>query len=240
MYRLAKKSYGPLNPVQRGSSGVEPREEWNRYDVAGQQTVYAASTERGAYGELLAALKRRMPAPASSYFDDVGSDDELDSLIAEEWQSSGFRPPRQLAMSWLREFRLYHLTLPTLGWFIDIESAASLAAITRFAPRTLVEHGITEITVAELRGRERWITTAISTRIWPITLDDGSLAHGIAYGSRHGSDWDCWAIWIRRTQHARAAKGLVTVADSGIEIRVPEFNPALQSILTTYGLTVSR
>lgn len=239
VYRLAKPSYGPLNPLQRGISSDESRTDWNRYDVEGQQTVYAASTEQGAYGELLAPLKPKLPRRASHYFDDVASDDELESLIKEEWQSSGYRPPRELNMLWLSEYKLYHLRLPTHGWFIDIEAASSLSAIARYAPIALVERGLREVTVAELRGGERWLTTAISTRIWQITLDDDSLAHGIAYGSRHGSEWDCWAIWLRRTGLAHTANGLVTSADSGAEVLPPPINPALQAILTAYDLTVS-
>ncbi len=239
VYRLAKPSYGPLNPLQRGLSSEEPRDEWNRYDVAGQKTVYAASTEQGAYGELLAPLKPKLPVRASLFFDDVASDDELESLIKEEWRNAGHRPPRELNMMWLSEYRLYHLTLPARGWFVDIEAAASLSAIAKAAPIALVERGLQEITVAELRGDQRWLTTAIATRIWQLTLDDDTLAHGILYGSRHGSEWDCWAVWLRRTGPAHTANGLATSADAGVEVLPPEINPALQEILTAYDLTVS-
>jgi hypothetical protein len=237
VYRLAKPAYGPLNPLQRGPSSSEPRDTWNRYDVAGQQTVYAASTEEGAYGELLAALKPKLPAPASRYFDDVDSDDELELLIREEWRNSGYRAPREVDLAWLSEHRLYRLTFPAEGWFIDIEASSSVSAIAAYPPPTLVDNGIAEVTVAELRGSERWLTTAISTRIWPLTLDDRSLAHGIMYGSRYGSDWDCWAIWLRRTNRGRTAKALVTTADTGTEVSPPEINPPLAAILKTYGLT---
>ncbi|MBF6330460.1 RES domain-containing protein [Nocardia transvalensis] len=236
VYRLSKPSYGPLNPLLRGVSSSESRDAWNRYDVAGQRTVYAASTEQGAYGELLAPLKPKLPASAAIYFDDVASDDDLESLIREEWQSAGHRAPREVDLMWLSEYRLYRLTLPARGWFIDIEAATSLSAITRYAPPSLIERGIREVSVAELRGSDRELTTAIATSVWPLTLDDTSLAHGIMYGSRHGSDWNCWAVWLRRTKRDRAARGLITTADRGIEVLQPALNPALDAILTTYGL----
>ncbi|WP_024803179.1 RES domain-containing protein [Nocardia sp. BMG51109] len=237
VYRLAKPSYGPLNPLLRGLSSEDSPAPWNRYDVAGQRTVYAASTEEGAYGELLAPLKPTLPVAASTYFDDVDAGDELDSLIREEWEDAGFRAPREIDLTWLTEYRLYQITLPTMGWFIDIEAASSLSAIARIPPPSLVERGVTEVSVAELRGTDRSLTTAIATRLWPITLDDASLAHGIMYGSRHGSEWNCWAIWLRRTRRSRAAKGLIPTADPGAEILPPAVNPPLDAILATYDLT---
>ncbi|MBB5918827.1 hypothetical protein BJY24_007739 [Nocardia transvalensis] len=239
VYRLAKPSYGALNPLLRAVSGDESRAPWNRYDVAGQRTVYAASTEEGAYGELLAPLKPKLPVAASTYFDDVGVDDELDSLIKEEWDDAGFRPPRDIDLAWLAEYRLYRVTLPTMGWFIDIEAASSLSAIAKYPPQSLVDRGIGEVTVAELRGSDRSLTTAIATRLWPITLDDNSLAHGIMYGSRHGSEWNCWAIWLRRTRRGRAPKGLIPTANHGVEVLPPAVNPPLDAIMAVYRLTGS-
>ncbi|MBF6171891.1 RES domain-containing protein [Nocardia blacklockiae] len=237
VYRLAKPSYGPLNPLLRGLTTDASTATWNRYDVAGQQTVYAADTEEGAYGELLAPLKPTLPVAAAKYFDDVGPDTEIDSLIREEWENAGYRAPREIDLTWLSEYRLYRITLPTMGWFIDIEAASSLAAIAKYPPPSLVERGVGEVSVAELRGSDRSLTTAIATRLWPITLDDDSLAHGILYGSRHGSEWNCWAIWLRRSRRVRSTKGLVATADGGVEVLPPAINPPLEAILTTYDLT---
>ncbi|MFF3574108.1 hypothetical protein [Nocardia jiangxiensis] len=237
VFRLAKPIYGPLDPITRGVSAFEDREEWNRFDVEGQRTVYAASTMEGAYGELLAPLRPKLPTAASAYFDDVHQDDELESLIREEWRSSGYRPPGEVDLTWLAELKLYRITLPARGWLIDIEAAASLSVIsTAYAPRALIERGITDITVAELRGPARWLTTAIASRIWPVTLYDGTLSHGVMYGSRYGSEWSCWAVWLRRSKRSHP-KGLVTTADSGTEVLQPALNPPLQAVLSTYGLT---
>ncbi|MFF0489300.1 hypothetical protein ACFYTQ_09770 [Nocardia sp. NPDC004068] len=218
VYRLSKPVYGPLNPLLRPLSETATHALWNRFDVAGQRTVYAATTPEGAYGELLAPLKPKLPRSAATYFDDVTPHDELETLIREEWQAAGHRAPREIDLTWLTDYLLYRLTLPTKGWFIDIEAATSLTALTTYAPTNLPP-SITEITVSELRSPNRDLTTAIATRLWHLTLDDQSLAHGIIYGSRHGSDWDCWAIWLRRT--TRAPRALVTRADKGTEILPP-------------------
>jgi hypothetical protein len=238
VYRLAKTSYGPLNPLYR-DPGSADRDAWNRYDVAGQRTVYAASTEEGAYGELLAALKPKLPARASTYFDDVSDDDELHTLIREEWRSAGYRAPGEIDLMWLTEYKLYRLTLPAKGWFIDIETATSLTAIATHAPLALIDRGLTGITVAELRGPDRVLTTAIASRIWQLTLGDDTLSHGITYGSRYGSDWNCWAIWLRRSTGIHNPKNPITTADTGTDVLQPALNPALENILSTYRLTAT-
>jgi hypothetical protein len=236
VYRLAKPSYGPLNPLPRDAhTPPEHRYSWSRYDVAGHRTVYAATTAAGAYGELLKSLKPKID-PANKYFEDVQSGVDLESLIREEWKRAGHNPARQVDMAWLRQFRLYRLTLPTEGWFVDIEAARSLAAIVDHAPAILAAAGVTEVSVSELRSNERWLTTSISTQVWGLTLDDGSHAHGMRYGSRHGSDWNCWAIWLRNLKHGKPDTG-PTTADAGTEVLAPALNQPLATILKTYGLT---
>ena len=67
VYRLAKPSYGVLNPPPRGVSSSEDRAAWNRFDLPGEQTLYCASSAEGAYGELLGALKVGGPYRAQEY-----------------------------------------------------------------------------------------------------------------------------------------------------------------------------
>ncbi|MEH6822006.1 MAG: RES domain-containing protein [Dietzia psychralcaliphila] len=90
VYRLAKPSYGVLNPPARGLSSSEDRSGWNRFDLPGEQTIYCASSPEGAYGELLGALKISGPYRASGYLDDPGEDD-LYALIAQDWAELGAR-----------------------------------------------------------------------------------------------------------------------------------------------------
>lgn len=60
---------------------------------------------------------------------------------------------------------------------------------------------------------------------WPLqTWDDGGTAIGLRYGSKHGNDWICWAIWIR--------DGLdrMTAVDDGAAVEPPERNPVLAKV----------
>src|SRR5690348_14531514 len=61
MYRLADPQYGPLDPRRRPAGSSLDRGAWNRFDLAGERTIYGASTEEGAYAELVQPLKQ--PAP---------------------------------------------------------------------------------------------------------------------------------------------------------------------------------
>lgn len=54
-YRIAKSSYGPLNPLPR-SAGTTDRSAWSRFDTAGS-TVYIAGDRRTAYAETLAMAR---------------------------------------------------------------------------------------------------------------------------------------------------------------------------------------
>lgn len=49
-YRIARQSFGPLNPPLRDSDDVGA---WSRYDTLGR-TIYAASDKLTAYMEVLA------------------------------------------------------------------------------------------------------------------------------------------------------------------------------------------
>lgn len=137
-YRLAKPSYGAVNPPTRGLSSSEDRFGWNRFDLPGEQTIYCASSPEGAYGELLGALKVSGPYRVSEYLDDPGEDD-LYALIAQDWAELGARPPGVIDISWLYAHRMYTVRMPPSGWFIEIEHARSLTYLGAHIPLPLWE-----------------------------------------------------------------------------------------------------
>lgn len=64
-----------------------------------------------------------------------------------------------------------------------------------------------------------------------VLLADETHPIGIRYGSKHGSDWTCWSIWLRDT--TRAAIDV----DQGAPVAPPARNPALAKVLAAYNLT---
>lgn len=230
VYRLAKPSYGVLNPPARGLSSSEDRSGWNRFDLPGEQTIYCASSPEGAYGELLGALKISGPYRASDYLDDPGEDD-LYALIAQDWAELGARPPGVIDISWLYAHRMYTVTMPLAGWVIEIEHARSLTYLGAHIPLSLWERGVTEITVAQTRSADRYLTTELAGALAAAPLDGAAPSLGIHYYSKHGTEWSCWAVWLRNEVKDALSP------DQGVAVAPPAGNAALAAVLDTYNLT---
>lgn len=230
-FRLAKPSYGVLNPQARGISSADDRTRWNRFDLPGEQTIYAASTPEGAYGELLGALKRTHKYLAEDYLDEVGTGDELYTLIAEDWAELGKKPPGVVDINWLYEHNLYELDMPTTGWFVDIEHARTITYLGQHLPVAVWERSITTITAAEIRNSDRYITTPLAETLAKAPIDGGTSALGIHYYSKHGTEWTCWAVWLRDDVATKLT------ANTGTKVASPQFNPPLAATLDTYNLS---
>ena len=82
-----------------------------------------------------------------------------------------------------------------------------------------------------LRCEDRYITTHLAERLAGARLAEGDRAIGLRYGSKHGSDWDCWTVWLR----GGVAAGIAV--DDGLPVHAPEGNPVLAKVLDTYGLS---
>lgn len=127
------------------------------------------------------------------------------------------------------------MVLPQSGWFVDIESAETISAITKQWPDILNVAGVTELTTAHLHGENRRLTTTIAEKIHGSMLWDGSSAHGIVYSSKHDAQWRCWAIWLRAIDDGKTLKSETTHADDGHAIEKPNQNPALRRVAELFG-----
>lgn len=230
VYRLAKPSYGVLNPPARGVSSSQDRAGWNRFDLPGERTLYCASCAEGAYGELLGALKVSGPYRAEEYLDDPGAGDLYD-LIARDWADLGARPPGVVDIGWLYAHCLYTVVLPQSGWCVEIEHARTITYLGSHIPLSLWERGVTGITVAQTRSGDRHLTTELAGALAVAPLVGGVRALGIHYYSKHGTQWPCWAVWLR----GDVAGALV--ADAGQRVASPADNVALSAVLEVYNLT---
>jgi RES domain len=242
--RIQKVSYGAMSPLKRPVKGEEPG-HWGRYDVAGHSTIYIASTAEGAYTETLASQRisnTLKKVHLSDVFNDSDSSDSPDMVfdaIKHEWQHLfGGMTPGKIVLGW-RDARLeYPMTLPESGWAIDIEKSASLAVINDNMRSTLGDLGIDHLTIGDLCGENRSITTAVARWLHARVLDDGSLPHGIVYGSKYGTDHMCWAIWLRNIDDGKHLDSEPTKADEGKPIALPRHNPPLAVVASRYGLTI--
>lgn len=145
----------------------------------------------------------------------------------------------KIPAGWRLQRLLYRLQLPPSGWFVNIEASRSVATIWENIGSDLMALGLNEpLTVGHLRGENRKITTKVAEWIWHQRLSDGSLPHGIRYGSKHGNDLSCWAVWLRIVDAGGELCDEPTKADDGVEIKSPEHNRPLADVADMFGLKV--
>ena len=237
VWRIAKTSYGAMNPPLRQPD--EDRRGWGRYDVLSHRTIYAARPQEAAYAESIAFARQKLSAiKIGDLFDEsarVGARSLLDS-VKEEWAERSHMPPGALPAGWRLDRLLFRLKLDPEAWFVDVEAGESVAVIRDQLASSWSTMGLEDFTVANLKAEDRAVTTAVSDWIWPKTLDDGSLPAGIRFRSKHGNDWDCWAVWLRRTDDDNPEAEVTTVSN-GADIADPHHNDPLKRIARLFKIT---
>lgn len=185
----------------------DDRQHWSRFDTPGS-TLYASSDRRVAFLELLGpyrtevAQERRTLQKTADY---LGL--ELESLwteVVRDWDDNGSMKARWLPRAF-REGREVHQIAFPAGWWIDITTSETIAALHELFPDGWpTKDGVLEapLTLAHLTGDDRALTTAIATKLRDeVTLDDGTLPLGIQFISKHGipsgGSGLCWAYWMR-------------------------------------------
>lgn len=228
--RIARESYGPLDPQARGPKSDVL--EWSRYDTVGR-TIYASADRTTAFMELLAPFRtqidveRRALQPVADFLgvllDDLWRD------VVTEWDEVG-----TMKASWLpRAFRdgraLYTLGFPD-GWWIDITASETMAALNDLSRGSWpTSHGMSDepLTLSHITGDDRLLTTSIATVLREdVELDDGTLPLGIQFISKHGrpsaGSGLCWAYWMRDVDNGLKEPTTVSVREA-IEEDDPAF-----------------
>lgn len=238
-WRIAKATYGGLNPQQRPAGG--DRREWNRYDVPLFKTAYASLDAKGAYAESLAHFR---PSPLGAVTLGDFFDDEPDpttpvsNVVEQEWGERNFMPPGAVPAGWRDDRLMYQLTLPVTGWFVDIRHSASIASIARQRGQQLQKaFGVEHLTDSDLTGQNRHLTTSVAEWIHGLVLDDGSQPHGLIYASKHGADWLLCCVWLRALHDGKTVDSEPTATDDGNTINGCPQNRALQYVADLFSLT---
>lgn len=198
-WRIAKTSYGPLNPPLRSNDPDADPASWGRFDTRGGRTVYLAATRECAFAEVLAYQRRKLGERDSLAKDAAFLGLEVADLVAtveHEWQDRGHPPPGHVGKGWRTERAMYEIPLPDKGWWVLLEHPDSIAAAEAALEDQLASVGVGELDVAVLRGHNRDATVLLASWVCDAVLDDGSKAHGIRFESRHATG-GVWAHWIR-------------------------------------------
>lgn len=236
-YRVAKESYGPLNPQERGLLS-DDRSTWYRFDTPGR-TIYAAEDPTTA---LLEALSwARMTVSHDAYLRKTAAffGEPVEAIrreVEEQWHANGHMIPGWIPANWRDGRLLYSLRFKPGPW-VDIAHSETLAALNGALGSLLYDVEVEEtLTLAEVTSGRREVTTILASWIRDQLLDDGSYPMGIRFPSKHGAVGQghgyCWAFWLRR-----ADVGLTddpVTADAGTQIRGKD--PAYTYALERHGI----
>lgn len=232
-YRIAKSSYGPLNPLPR-DAGPADRSSWSRFDTPGS-TVYLAGDRRTAYAETLAMARvgkdfRDAVAFAAEQF---GLPVEAArTMVQDDWTRNGNMVPGWLPANWRDGRLMYTLRINSPIRWIDLTAAESIAALNRHLGQQLDDaFGISTVTLGTLTGEDRAATTAIAQWLREQVLDDGNFAAGVRAHSKYGGG-HCWAYWLRRHDDRLGPDPVEVTAESEIH----RSDDDLTYVLSLYGL----
>ena len=230
VWRIAKTVHGSLNPPLR--HGGDDRSGWGRFDVDGGETAYFASTPECAYAEVLAYLRRRL-GEADSLAKDAAavglSITEFAAAVEKDWKNAGHSPPGYVPRYWRDERGLYEMTLPAAGWWVDLATPGSIAAVETALGSVLSSLGVTSLDLAVLYGADRSVTTTIAEWVSTQTLDDASTPLGIVYDSKHATG-QAWAYWL--------PVDTSPAVDEKREYSVEDDDPDLITVSKRFGITI--
>jgi len=148
----------------------------NRFDVPGGEVLYAATAPGGAYAETIARL--RPSAKMRALEPDDGH--MLAGGVPADWR-------------WRRALVQVSLDQPLP--FLDVEATETHTFLTEAIPHVLLQHGVENLDVADVRGPNRLLTRDIARYAYVAQDDEGHLAYsGIRYVSKVGQH-ECWAIF---------------------------------------------
>lgn len=202
MYRVsvARPGRGPLNPKERPDDPVVDRRDWNRFDTPGL-TIYGADLRVTAFTESLAfkaPCAREYAAMAEeARFLGLGLDELLSDLRSSGMPMDGMDP------DWRLDREIYRFDFPSRPW-IDLTHPDTGVAI-----KTSGIAAADRMSIADLTGDDRGLTTSIAQWIRAQRLDDGSQPAGLRYPSKFGfSEGDyCYAGFITAPNAGRACSG---------------------------------
>lgn len=202
MYRVsvARPGRGPLNPKERPDDPVVDRRDWSRFDTPGL-TIYGADLRVTAFTESLAfkapSARKYAAMAEEARFLGLGLDELLSDLRSAGMPVDGMDP------DWRLDREIYRLDFPSRPW-IDLTHPDTVVAIKA--------SGIAaadRMSVADLTGDDRGLTTSVAQWIRAQRLDDGSQPAGLRYPSKFGfSEGDyCYAGFIAAPNAGCACSG---------------------------------
>jgi len=180
-----------LNNDRVGPLVLGAPERRGRYDTLGR-TVYFADSKKAALAETLQAFRvDRLALSKDAVAAGVDVDEYL-RRVTEEAHDRGLPAPGEIDVDWQMMRSIYQVAMPADGWWVLIDASATFNALS-----DLLSGAAGMVTLADVAGEDRALTTQFAQVIRDAVLDDGSLPLGIEFPSKTGYG-RCWAWWNRR------------------------------------------
>ncbi len=185
-----------------------------RYDTKGR-TVYFGESEKVSLAESLQALRSTLMSTtkdAEAIGEDVAT---YLQRITTEFHDLGLPGPGEIPVEWQMAYSIYKVALPARGWWVRIESPKTLNALS-----SALKGSSGQLTLGDVYGEDRGLTTTLAQTIRDFVLDDGELPLGIVYSSKTGYG-RCWAWWNRRADDHLLAGGNDPQPDGSSTVNIP-------------------
>jgi hypothetical protein len=173
----------PLAVAAPKAHDLRSRRAGNRFDIAGVEVLYGASTLEGCFAETLARFRPKL---------------ELAELVADEWKAAGHLRPGSIPAGWRHRRTAVEVALDPGYRFLDVDDLDTHPVLRGALALGLAALGYGDLDVGLIRGPDRRVTRLVANWAYQQMADrDDDLYRfaGIRYMSRLSNDWVCWAIF---------------------------------------------
>lgn len=214
------ETVGPLQPGAEDSRC--------RYDTAGR-TVYFGDSEKVSLAESLLSFRQKLlSTEKDAAAIGVGPRVYL-RRITEELHERGLPAPGEIPVEWQMAHSVWQVRMPERGWWVRIDSPRTLNSLS-----SMLGGSAGQLSLGDVCGDDRGLTTTIAQAVRDVILDDGELPLGITYPSKLGYG-QCRAWWNRR-----ADDDLPLVKNDPQPVDSTNVCiPALDELLHEWGLTLT-
>lgn len=178
----------PPTPEALVDDGV-PLLETNRFDdsLGEFSTLYCGSTPEACFAETLAMFRKTDVVARIDAFMTEESDDGADFEL-----ESGTVPP-----DYIHRRALAHIPVSTTHQFVDVDDAATHAALNVAIPQVVRDVGLDGFDRGVMMTQDRRITRQVARYYYDLSLaHDHSNMRGLRYESRLSSEYECWALFV--------------------------------------------
>lgn len=162
-----------VGPLPRG---VPDRR--GRYDARGR-TVYFADRPIAALAEALQPFRLQtlsITKDAAAIGVEV---EEYRARLSTELRERGLPVPGEIPSSWMLTRSLYRVHMPESGWWVKIDSSDTLNAVS-----DVMRGSRGQLTLADVCGDDRGLTTQLAQAVRDSVLDDDTAPIGISFPSK--------------------------------------------------------